>query len=185
MEQRNYIKAGYVFSAEKQKLRLRKPLVISAILFAVGVLGLLAYVIWGTVWETKYDYTPAACNALLACAVPFVIGLTLMLTIRTAIKNVKNREGTEKRYEFYNDIFVVYETRGGEVGSAKFAYEQVYKAVWKDDLLYIYCMGGAILHIAEVAALEECERNTLKKLFREQIDEGAPLCSLQNFGNIA
>lgn len=177
--EKNTIKTGFSDFKRLQKVLWQKLYICSIAALAVGAAGVLAYIILSTVWETLYGYSPAWCEALLAFAVPFGIGIVFVMTFRSTFKQGEKLSDAANVYEFYSDCFMVRELHGGvETGVARIEYGRIVRVKEKERYLLVrYIGGGAALPIDKTALSEE-ELNTVKKLLRMQVGQGASVIGL-------
>ena len=90
----NTIKTEFSDFKRVQKALFQKLFVCSVVALIIGAIGVLAYIILATVWETLYEYTPAWCDALLVFAVPLGIGIVFTLSFRSTFKQAEKLAGS-------------------------------------------------------------------------------------------
>lgn len=171
MTDKGCISAEYVLNEKRERENTKKLARISLAAFIIGLAGLIAYIVVGTVFETVRGYSPKWCDAFLVFAVPFVVGLVYLLARRSTLKTVKSNEGLKYTYDFYADCIIQKEIRGGqETAFARIEYPQIVKVREKPDRLCLYYMSIATMLPVDITALTETELNTVKKLLRQPAD---------------
>lgn len=171
--ERNSIISEITDMAKVKRETNRLYAVLSAISLVVGTIGIIAYIVLGTVWETLYEYTPKWCDALLVFAVPFALGLVFTLTLRSQSKQIK-KSNSANVYEFFADGMLIRETRGGEeVAVVRADYNKILKI--SENWKYIkvrFINVFASLPIDKSTFTEE-ELFTVKKLLSLKIPQDA------------
>lgn len=176
--EKNIIKTEFSDFKTFQKTLWQKLYICSIVALAVGICGVLAYIVLSTVWETLYEYSPAWCEALLVFAVPLGIGIVFTLTFRSMFKQSEKQSDLTYVYEFYSDCFIFREFRGGEeTAVVRLEYNRIVKAKEKGQFVVLRQLGGASLPI-DKTKLSEAELNTLKKLLRLPVPQNAEITEL-------
>lgn len=177
--EQNTIKTEFSDFKKLQKFLWQKLYICSIVSLVVGVIGVLAYIIVSTVWETLYEYSPAWSEALLAFAVPLGIGIVFVLSFRSTFKQGEKLADAANVYEFYSDCVIVHELHGGvETGVARMEYTKIAKTAGKGQFLLIrYICGGSALPI-DKTTLSQTELNTVKKLLRLEVPQNADIKEL-------
>lgn len=168
-----------VFSEKVQKQNSRTLFIVSLICLIVGAVGLAAYIGISAYLGTVYEDAPAWCDALLVFAVPFAFGLIFLLTIHSLVKQARKNSGVINEYEFFADCIMAREIRGEEItANVRMDYSQILKVKEKGDYLFFYYQVKQFLYFIEKAALTTDELNTIKKLMRANVAEGAKILEL-------
>lgn len=174
----NTIKTEFSDFKRVQKALFQKLFVCSVVALIIGAIGVLAYIILATVWETLYEYTPAWCDALLVFAVPLGIGIVFTLSFRSTFKQAEKLAGSVNEYEFYSDCVIIREINNGkEVAGRRTEYNRINTTQKGQYLLIRYLNNNQALPI-DTATLSERELNTIKKLLRLDVPEGAETIQL-------
>lgn len=171
-----------VLCEKVQKQNSRTLFIVSLVCLIVGAIGLAAYIGVSTYLGTVYDDAPAWCDALLVFAVPFAFGLIFLLTIHSLVKQARKNSGVINEYEFFADCIMAREIRGEEVcATVRMDYAQIVKTKEKGEYLFFYYQVKQFLYPIEKAALTTEELNTIKKLMRAPVPEGAEIIELCKF----
>ncbi len=177
--EQNTIKTEFSDFKKLQKFLWQKLYICSIISLVVGVIGVLAYIIVSTVWETLYEYSPAWCEALLAFAVPLGIGIVFVLSFRSTFKQGEKLADAANVYEFYSDCVMIRELHGGvETGVARMEYAKIAKTAEKGQYLLIRYIGGGSALPIDKTTLSQTELNTVKKLLLLEVPQNADIKEL-------
>ena len=115
-----------------QKSLSKYTKIYSIISLVVGSVGLLVYLILGTIFDNQY------LDFLLLFSIPFGFGLVFLITLNKNIKNMTNNNFVNS-YEFDTDYFNVATSKNGEVvGTQKIYYNNIHKVIERDYYLFIY-----------------------------------------------
>lgn len=115
-----------------QKSLSKYTKIYSIISLVVGSVGLLVYLILGTIFDNQY------LDFLLLFSIPFGFGLVFLITLNKNIKNMTNNNFVNS-YEFDTDYFNVATSKNGEVvGTQKIYYNNIHKVIERDCYLFIY-----------------------------------------------
>lgn len=147
---------------------------------AVGGAGLIAYIVLSTIFggEGIFDEPPWV-SAFLVFAVPFTVGLIFALSIRSMERMRENLKDNFYACEFFSDCFLITESKGGEQLSVrKEFYENIVRVKIKNGCLLAYA-NDAHLVPARISGLSAEQLNTLKKLMRLPVAEGAKVIELR------
>ena len=107
---------------EVQRELSKKSYNIAFVAMIIGAIGLLAYIIVGTIYELPI------LDIMLIFAIPFAFGLVYMIAIKKLLKKVEEIDSVNE-YTFNETFFEVNTIRNGEsVGSAKIYYKELYKS---------------------------------------------------------
>ena len=122
------------FNQAMQKELNSKSKKINKTLMIIGAIGLLAYIVIGTILEEEVWW----CEALLVFALPFSFGLILLITINKQEKKAvfSNQYNV---YEF-NDDFLNAETysKGECTSKVKFYYKDIVRVKETDNYLFLF-----------------------------------------------
>jgi len=180
--QNNTIKTEFSDFVGVQKKISSTLKIISIILLVTGSLGLVAYIAVSTALETIYESAPVWCEALLVSAVPFAFGLIFLLTINARIKQSGKNAGTVNSYEFFSDCLVIRSSRAGmQLGVFRADYSKIIKTAEKGGYLLFYYAASAAVFPLDKTKLTAEELNTVKKLLRARLPEGAQTLNLSSF----
>lgn len=177
--EKNTIKTEFSDFKRVQKVLWQKLYICSIAALVVGVIGVIAYVVLSTVWETLYEYSPVWCEALLVFAVPLGLGIVFTLTFRSLFKQGEKLSGTTNVYEFYSDCFMVRELHGGEeTGVFRAEYNRVIKTTEKERYILIRYLNKNQAWPIDTTTFSETELNTVKKLLRLSVPQNAETTEL-------
>jgi len=180
--EKNTIKCEFSDFEKVQKAVSRTFFICSLVALIVGCVGVLAYIIVGTVWETLYGSSPAWCEALLVFAVPLGFGIVFVLAVKSQIKQSKKLEGTTNAYEFFSDCLIIHELHGGvETGVARADYKKIIKTSQKGQYLLIRFLDRNSALPVDTATLSGKEINTVKNLLSLKLSPEAETLELANY----
>lgn len=159
----------------------RKLKLISLIVLIIGAVGVAAYIVVGTVLDVVYNKEPAWVDALLAFAVPFTLGLIGFVTIVRLDRRAAN-EGASSVCEFFADCLIYSaESISCSPVNYKVGYsDAVYKGS-KGRYGYVYILSRAVLFPFCLEDLTKAELNTVLKLFRSALPDGAETVELEKY----
>ncbi len=130
-------------TASMQKELNQKAKLVFIFLLLLGSIGLLAYIIFGTVYEIE----PFWVKYLLAFAIPFGIGLVFLITINKLQKGFQDTD-LSNVYEFFDAYFTVDTMDKGEnTASAKVYYKDIWKITSTKNYIFIYLQSKQALPV--------------------------------------
>lgn len=135
-------KTATVINSEVQKEISKKAYIIWLTALIVGVIGLVAYIVLGTIFPDVSEL-----DLLLFFSMPFGFGLVFVLTIKKQIKSVEKLNQINT-YEFFEDHVVVSTVRNMEVvGSVKVYYKDLTKSKETEKYFLLYLNNVSVLPI--------------------------------------
>ena len=135
-------KPAPVINSEVQKEISKKAYIIWLTALIVGVIGLVAYIVLGTIFPDVSEL-----DLLLFFSMPFGFGLVFVLTIKKQIKSVQTLNQVNT-YEFFEDHVVVSTVRNMEVvGSVKIYYKDLTKSKETEKYFLLYLNNVSVLPI--------------------------------------
>lgn len=135
-------KTATVINSEVQKEISKKAYIIWLTALIVGVIGLVAYIVLGTIFPNVTEL-----DLLLFFSMPFGFGLVFVLTIKKQIKSVETLNQVNT-YEFFEDHVVVSTVRNMEVvGSVKVYYKDLTKSKETEKYFLLYLNNVSVLPI--------------------------------------
>lgn len=135
-------KTATVINSEVQKEISKKAYIIWLTALIVGVIGLVAYIVLGTIFPDVSEL-----DLLLFFSMPFGFGLVFVLTIKKQIKSVEKLNQVNT-YEFFEDHVVVSTVRNMEVvGSVKIYYKDLTKSKETEKYFLLYLNNVSVLPI--------------------------------------
>lgn len=135
-------KTATVINSEVQKEISKKAYIIWLTALIVGVIGLVAYIVLGTIFPDVSEL-----DLLLFFSMPFGFGLVFVLTIKKQIKSVEKLNQVNT-YEFFEDHVVVSTVRNMEVvGSVKVYYKDLTKSKETEKYFLLYLNNVLVLPI--------------------------------------
>ncbi len=135
-------KTATVINSEVQKEISKKAYIIWLTALIVGVIGLVAYIVLGTIFPDVSEL-----DLLLFFSMPFGFGLVFVLTIKKQIKSVQTLNQVNT-YEFFEDHVVVSTVRNMEVvGSVKIYYKDLTKSKETEKYFLLYLNNVSVLPI--------------------------------------
>lgn len=166
-----------------QKQLVKKPMIISIILLAVGSVGLAAYLIISFAFTWLYDQTPAWSEFLLLFALPFGLGVVFVPTLKARVKQSIKNTGRKNVYEFYSDCIIAKEISGGvTVATVRFDYAKIVKLKEIENYLFFCYEVKSLAYAIDKNTLDEKELATVKNLFKKDL-EGAEVLTLPAYGS--
>lgn len=128
---------------EVQRELSKKSYNIAFVAMIIGAIGLLAYIIVGTIYELPI------LDIMLIFAIPFAFGLVYMIAIKKLLKKVEEIDSVNE-YTFNETFFEVNTIRNGEsVGSAKIYYKELYKSKETINFVFMYLNKTAAIAVAK------------------------------------
>lgn len=135
-------KTATVINSEVQKEISKKAYIIWLTALIVGIIGLVAYIVLGTIFPNVTEL-----DLLLFFSMPFGFGLVFVLTIKKQIKSVQTLNQVNT-YEFFEDHVVVSTVRNMEVvGSVKVYYKDLTKSKETEKYFLLYLNNVSVLPI--------------------------------------
>lgn len=135
-------KTATVINSEVQKEISKKAYIIWLTALIVGIIGLVAYIVLGTIFPDVSEL-----DLLLFFSMPFGFGLVFVLTIKKQIKSVQTLNQVNT-YEFFEDHVVVSTVRNMEVvGSVKVYYKDLTKSKETEKYFLLYLNNVSVLPI--------------------------------------
>lgn len=135
-------KTATVINSEVQKEISKKAYIIWLTALIVGVIGLVAYIVLGTIFPDVSEL-----DLLLFFSMPFGFGLVFVLTIKKQIKSIEKLNQVNT-YEFFEDHVVVSTVRNMEVvGSVKIYYKDLTKSKETEKYFLLYLNNVSVLPI--------------------------------------
>lgn len=135
-------KTATVINSEVQKEISKKAYIIWLTALIVGIIGLVAYIVLGTIFPNVSEL-----DLLLFFSMPFGFGLVFVLTIKKQIKSVQTLNQVNT-YEFFEDHVVVSTVRNMEVvGSVKVYYKDLTKSKETEKYFLLYLNNVSVLPI--------------------------------------
>lgn len=135
-------KTATVINSEVQKEISKKAYIIWLTALIVGVIGLVAYIVLGTIFPDVSEL-----DLLLFFSMPFGFGLVFVLTIKKQIKSIEKLNQVNT-YEFFEDYVVVSTVRNMEVvGSVKVYYKDLTKSKETEKYFLLYLNNVSVLPI--------------------------------------
>ena len=135
-------KTATVINSEVQKEISKKAYIIWLTALIVGIIGLVAYIVLGTIFPDVSEL-----DLLLFFSMPFGFGLVFVLTIKKQIKSVQTLNQVNT-YEFFEDHVVVSTVRNMEVvGSVKIYYKDLTKSKETEKYFLLYLNNVSVLPI--------------------------------------
>ncbi len=130
-------------TASMQKELNQKAKTVFILLLVIGSIGLLAYIVFGTVYENE----PFWVKYFLASAIPFGIGLVFLITVNKLQKSFKNAD-IYNVYEFFDAYFTVNTFENGEnKASAKVYYKDISKITSTKNYIFLYLQSKQALPV--------------------------------------
>lgn len=146
---------------EMQKELTRPALIIYLVMMIVGAVGLLAYIILGTI------FTNANLEFLLAFSIPFGVGLVFYLTIKKQLRQIVDCTKVNV-YELHEDYMNIKTINNGEdVGTSKVYYKEIIKRKESKNYIFLYPNNFNAYPIAKTE-LKEDELKEVRKLLNIQ-----------------
>ena len=144
-------------NSEVQTELSRPVYITSLIMLIIGSVGLVAYIVLGTIFDnTALDY-------MLAFAVPFGFGLVFLITVKKMSKNIEKIKQTNE-YTFEQDYMSVTTYRFEEnEGSIKVYYRDLVKSRETKKYIFMYINKVSALAV-DKTLLTEDELIILKSL---------------------
>lgn len=160
---------------EKVQIELtKKNKMLSTIALIVGALGLIAFVVCSTVWESKIF------GLLLLFAFPFTFGLISIISINKNIKNFK-LHNIINNYQFNEDHFIVKSFNGNEqIGMSKINYTNILKLKETETFIFIFANRISAYPIIK-QTISASELDTIKSLIAKA--KQAPKNNEQNLSS--
>lgn len=148
--QRGYmIKIKSVVDEKAQKSLAKHSLILYAVILAAGIAGLSGYVIWSLFPDSE------ASSVLLIFALPLVVGLVMLLSLRQNVKKMAQNNFINE-YEFDEEFFNVATYQNGEVkGTHKVYYNELHKVRENDEYIFLYLNSKSAYIVAKFEATEE------------------------------
>ena len=132
-----------------QKELVRPALTTYLFMMIIGIIGLLAYIIIGTVVEN------ANVEYLLVFSIPFGMGLVFYLVIKRQLKQIKNSTNLNI-YEFYEDFVNVKTMNNGEdVGTVKVYYKDIIKKRESKNYFFLFINNVNAFPVAKFGLTED------------------------------
>ncbi len=139
-----------------------KVKLIYKILLIVGIIGMVAYIVLGTILEEEVWW----CEILLVFAIPFAIGLIMLLAIT---KMEKSTEGSFKynEYLFEDEYFMVETFSNGEnIRNAKIYYKDVVKLKETTNYIFLFIQMKQAYPIIKQDFTEAEKQKLLSKVIK-------------------
>ncbi|MCI8988250.1 MAG: hypothetical protein HFK05_00675 [Clostridia bacterium] len=151
----------------------RKFKLISLVLLIIGAIGLITYIVAGTLYEKE----PLWVKFMLAFAVPFTLGLIGFITIIRLDRRAKT-EGHKANCTFYSDCFFYnIENKPSE----KFIYSDAVLKSENENYGYIYILSRAFVAVFSKDGLDCGELNAIRRKFRKTVPDGEEIAGLENY----
>ena len=150
------------------------------ILFTVGIMGLISYIMVGAVWEAIFGHEAEWTDYLLVSAIVMPIVLIIALFARSRVKaDLMKTDNIETNSEFFSDCIIFREFNGGEqVGVIRIDYSNIFRVKQRGNFMYLTIAQG-ISYPVFVGALSETELNTIKKQLKFPLHEEAETVELK------
>lgn len=139
---------------------------VSLLLFIIGLIGVVAYIVLSTLYDIKYGKDPVWVKLLLISAVPFTLGLIGFITV----VRLNKRAAQAKDFAncvFYGDCFF-YNVENKS--SLKFVYADAVLKSENENYGYIYVFSKGEFAVFSKEDLSETEINTIRKKFGKNTD---------------
>lgn len=122
----------------------RKNKITSIIMLIIGIIGLTAYIVLGTIWEDKLWV-----EMFLFFAIPFSVGIVVLVGINKTNKRILNNKSiNENEFEFHENHVDVVTIRDGEIiGNAKLFYKDLHNVKETKNYVFIFISNVAALPI--------------------------------------
>ena len=151
-----------------QKDLVRPALITELCAMIIGIIGLLAYIIIGTVVEN------AQVEYLLVFSITFGFGLVFYLIAKKQLNQTKNSSKINI-YEFYEDYVNIKTMENGEdVGTAKVYYKDIVKKRESKNYFFLFINNVNALPIAK-CELTEDELKEIRTLLNFQEKKQKPI----------
>ncbi len=118
--------------------------ITSIVMLVIGILGLLVYIVVGTIWEnliwTEY---------FISFAIPFAVGLVMIIGINKANNRILNSNTVnENEFEFHEKYVEIVTYRNEEnVGNTKLFYSDIFKVRETKNYIFLYLNAASALPI--------------------------------------
>lgn len=143
------IKIKSVVDEKAQKSLAKHSLILYIVILAIGVAGLLGYVIWSLYPDSE------ASSILLIFALPLVVGLVMLLSLKQNVKKMAQNNYVNE-YEFDEEYFTVATYQNGEVkGTHKVYYRELHKVRENDEYIFLYLNSKSAYIVAKSDATAE------------------------------
>lgn len=143
------IKIKSVVDEKAQKSLAKHSLILYIVILAIGVAGLLGYVIWSLYPDSE------ASSVLLIFALPLVVGLVMLLSLKQNVKKMAQNNYVNE-YEFDEEYFCVATYQDGEVkGTHKVYYRELHKVRENDEYIFLYLNSKSAYIVAKSDATAE------------------------------
>lgn len=154
------IKCNTKIDLNVQKELNKNLFVVSLICIIIGSLGLLTYVVIGTIFENLSTFF----DLLLLFALPFGFGIVFLISIKKTEKNVQLKV-LENQYEFNQDyVSVTTFTNGENIGTVKFYYKDFKKVKESQSYIFLYLSTSSAFPVKK-SNLSNADLQNLKLLF--------------------
>ena len=176
------IKTARIPVAPALNLYRKKLKIICLIMLAVGAVGIVLYLVLGTVFADDSGEAPVWVNSFLILAVPFTLGLIgFIVIIRLHKREVA--EGREAEMVFYADCFVYSSKSLKELSETtqRFAYSDAALKCENEKFCYIFVNSKGLFLVFSKEGLHEEQLNAIRKNFNKPTCGGA--AELQNYPN--
>ncbi len=169
ISERGTIIVSTAMDERMQKELSRTSLITSVVLLVIGCVGLVAYIALSVLLEVFGVPEPDSTNILLILgAICFVLGLFLLLLLKSVIKKIRNTARVNN-YEFFNGYFIISETNYGELTATVKVYNsQIIKGKETKNYLFFFIQSSAAFPVLK-ENLTEGELNTLRRLFKLRV----------------
>lgn len=128
---------------EIQKELSRPLYIMSIVTLVIGIVGMVAYVVLGTIFDNpEIEY-------MLAFSFPFAFGFVLLITINKLCKNA-DKIPQYNQYTFEEEYFMVTTYRRGEnVGTVKLYYKDLAKSRESKNYIFMYLNKYSAVAVAK------------------------------------
>lgn len=158
------IKIKSVVDEKAQKSLAKHSLILYAVILTIGIVGLLGYVIWSIYPDSE------ASSVLLISALPLVVGLVMLLSLRQNVKKMAQNNYINE-YEFGEEFFNVATYQNGEVkGTHKVYYNELHKVRENDEYIFLYLNSKSAYIVAKSDATAE-DLTSLRQLLNLRDDK--------------
>ena len=165
------IKTAEIAVSPALELYRKKLKIIALVLLIVGAIGLIAYIVLSTVFDTDEGQKLHWTDAFLVFAVPFALGLIGSITF-ARLKSRESAEGRTSECVFYADCFFYSSKMAHKIEKTeeKFSYPDAAIKCENENYFYLEIKGKGIILPLGKENLSVEEQNTIRKCFRPATD---------------
>ena len=151
------MKCSAVIDGKVSAVINKRQYVLAAILLTVGIIGLVAYIALGVIFDEGWT------EILLIFAVPTGLGIFIALFVKRTVRNAAKTVFVNN-YEFFENNFTVNTIlNGDDRGSVKYYYSDIKKSIELKDYILLY-LNAATALIIDKNTLSGQENDELKNI---------------------